>query len=87
VENFKKFSRQKWKIINSFGFHSEISFTSLFCKFFLQSTTHGSKMTAAPQLVGGINFHRNQHDGCVFSEIESFSMPGLAFVLLEAPRD
>jgi len=83
----EKISREKWKITNSFGFHSEISFTSLFCKFFLQSTTRGSKMATAPQLVGGNNFHRNQPDGCVFPEIESFSMPGSAFVLLEAPRD
>jgi hypothetical protein len=82
VKISEKISRQKLKTTNSIDFYSEISFTSLFCKFFLQSTTRGSKMTAAPQLVGGINFHRNQPEGCVFSEIESFSMPGLASVLL-----
>jgi hypothetical protein len=49
-------------------FHLGISFASHSCKFFLKSTTGGSKINAAPQLVGGFNIHRKQANRGFFVE-------------------
>jgi hypothetical protein len=41
-------------------------------------------MTPAPQLVGDINYLRNQPEAAFSLKLKVFPMPGLAFVLLEA---
>ena len=60
-----KFVPQELQIL--WKYRLRYTFVNLF-KIFLKSTTGGSIIDAAPQLVGGINLHRKKQKTLIFIE-------------------
>jgi hypothetical protein len=52
-----KNDRTEWSGLEKLRIANKYRSSDFFCKIFLKSTTRGSKIGSAPQLVGGTNFH------------------------------